>query len=68
VEDDGIGFEPESVDQQTHFGLSLMRERIEIVGGVLHIDSRAGEGTRILARLPSTIEHDKGGPHGGARP
>ncbi len=67
VEDNGIGFEPESVDQQTHFGLSLIRERIEIVGGVLHIDSRAGEGTRILARLPSTIDHDKGGPRGGAR-
>jgi signal transduction histidine kinase len=58
VEDDGIGFEPESVDQQTHFGLALIRERIEIAGGVLHIDSRAGEGTRILARLPWTIEHD----------
>jgi signal transduction histidine kinase len=56
VEDDGIGFEPHSVDQQTHFGLALMRERIEIVGGVLHIDSRDGEGTRILAKLPSTSE------------
>jgi signal transduction histidine kinase len=67
VEDDGIGFEPESVDRHTHFGLALMRERIEIAGGVLHVDSRAGEGTRILVRLPLTIEQDKGGPHGGTR-
>jgi signal transduction histidine kinase len=54
VEDDGIGFDPESVDQKTHFGLALMRERIEIAGGVLYVDSRIGEGTRIIARLPST--------------
>jgi signal transduction histidine kinase len=67
VEDDGIGFDLESVDQQIHFGLALLRERIEIAGGILHIDSRAGEGTRVLARLPSTIEQEKGGPHGGNR-
>jgi hypothetical protein len=29
VEDNGIGFDPDSVDQQVHFGLALMRERIE---------------------------------------
>ena len=54
VEDDGIGFDPESVDQKTHFGLALMRERIEIAGGVIYVDSRIGEGTRVIARLPST--------------
>lgn len=53
VEDDGIGFDPDSVDHQSHFGLALMRERIEIAGGVLYVDSRVGEGTRIIARLPS---------------
>jgi signal transduction histidine kinase len=53
VEDDGIGFDPQSVDQKTHFGLALMRERIEISGGVIYVDSRIGEGTRIIARLPS---------------
>ena len=56
VEDDGIGFDPDSVDQQTHFGLALMRERIEIAGGVLYVDSRFGEGTRVIAKLPSTHE------------
>jgi two-component system sensor histidine kinase DegS len=67
VEDDGIGFEPESVDQQVHFGLALMRERIEIAGGVLYVDSRLGEGTRIIAKLPSNQE-SKGGPPKETRP
>lgn len=53
VEDNGIGFDIDSVDRQHHFGLTLMRERIELAGGVLEIDSKTGEGTRMLARLPS---------------
>jgi signal transduction histidine kinase len=68
VEDDGIGFDPESVDQKTHFGLALMRERIEIAGGVLYVDSRLGEGTRIIAKLPSNDEQSKGGPPKETRP
>jgi len=68
VEDDGIGFDPESVDQKTHFGLALMRERIEVAGGVIYVDSRIGEGTRIIARLPSTEQERRGGPQKGARP
>ena len=68
VEDDGIGFEPDSVDQQAHFGLALMRERIEIAGGVLYVDSRIGEGTRIIARLPSSPELLKGGSPEETRP
>jgi signal transduction histidine kinase len=68
VEDDGIGFDSESVDQRTHFGLALMRERIEIAGRVLHVDSRLGEGTRIIAKLPSNQEQSKGGPPKETRP
>jgi signal transduction histidine kinase len=45
----------------------LMRERIEIAGGVLYVDSRLGEGTRIIAKLPSNRE-SKGGPPKETRP
>jgi len=54
VEDDGIGFDPDSINSHVHFGLALMRERVELVGGVLHIDSRRGHGTLIVAKLPAT--------------
>jgi signal transduction histidine kinase len=53
VEDNGQGFDPESVDADRHFGLLLIRERVELAGGVLNVRSRIGEGTRIIARLPS---------------
>jgi signal transduction histidine kinase len=53
VEDDGCGFTPGTVDQARNFGLALMRERVELAGGILQIDSSPGKGTRVLARLPS---------------
>jgi len=54
VEDDGIGFDPDSINTHVHFGLALMRERVELVGGVLRIDSRRGHGTLIVAKLPAS--------------
>jgi signal transduction histidine kinase len=54
VEDDGHGFIKSSVDSDSHFGLVMMRERVELIGGVLHIDSTP-QGTRIVARLPLEI-------------
>jgi signal transduction histidine kinase len=54
VEDDGIGFDPRS-SQQDHFGLLIMRERTEAAGGVFLIDSRLGEGTIVAARFPLEV-------------
>jgi signal transduction histidine kinase len=53
VEDNGRGFDPKSVDTERHFGLLLIRERIELAGGVLYIQSSVGGGTTIAARLPA---------------
>ncbi len=55
VEDDGCGFEPRLVDRQSHFGLVLIRERVELSGGVLQVDSTPGAGTRVIARLPAGV-------------
>lgn len=54
VEDDGIGFTPATVDADRHFGLALMRERVELGGGILWVDSVPGSGTRVVARLPAS--------------
>jgi signal transduction histidine kinase len=52
VEDNGMGFDPTTVDLTTHFGLQLMRERLELIGGVLRVESEPGVGTVLLARVP----------------
>lgn len=52
VDDDGCGFDLRSVDQATHFGLQIMRERTEVAGGEMAVDSRPGEGTHVVVRLP----------------
>jgi len=45
VRDDGIGFSQVGADG--HFGLPGMRERAQLVGGQLLIDSQPGQGTMI---------------------
>ncbi len=52
VEDDGQGFSLESVSGQDHFGLRIMRERAERLGGTFHITSAPGKGTQIRVHLP----------------
>ena len=54
IEDNGRGFDLMRLASGTtrNFGLQFMRERAELIGGQLQIESRQGEGTRILLRLP----------------
>jgi signal transduction histidine kinase len=52
VRDDGSGFEKWRVDTGTHFGLTIMAQRVEGAGGLLHIASEPGWGTQVVARMP----------------
>jgi signal transduction histidine kinase len=55
VRDDGVGFDPNSVNGLTgrgHFGLAGMRERVEMAGGRYRLLSSPGGGTAIRVRLP----------------
>jgi signal transduction histidine kinase len=56
VADDGDGFDPLTVDSRHHFGIQLMRERVELSGGVFQIDSQPANGTRVIARLPAAAQ------------
>jgi signal transduction histidine kinase len=48
IEDQGKGFTPIEVNiKGKNIGLSSMRERAEMIGGTLLIDSKPGEGTRV---------------------
>jgi len=50
VQDDGRGFAPDA--ETNGFGLVGMRERVELAGGDLRIESKPGEGTTVRARIP----------------
>jgi signal transduction histidine kinase len=53
IEDDGKGFEKNiSYDQSQHHGLVNMRERAEIMGGKLTIESDMERGTLIIVEAP----------------
>jgi two-component system NarL family sensor kinase len=57
VTDDGVGFEPDSqvaAIQKGHIGLQSIAERVEAVGGCLHISSSRDNGTRVTVELPRT--------------
>jgi signal transduction histidine kinase len=60
VRDDGIGFDTEAPGPDGHFGLSMMRERAVVAGGVYGLESTAGEGTTITVRFPATYLEDSG--------
>jgi signal transduction histidine kinase len=47
IADDGRGFDPQSVDLYNQFGLQGIRERTEMLGGDLEVDSKPGFGTSI---------------------
>jgi signal transduction histidine kinase len=50
ISDDGKGFDIEG--EFSGFGLAGMRERVELAGGELQIESRPGSGTRVSASMP----------------
>ena len=53
VEDDGRGFDPNAASQNEapSWGLKIMRERIESIGGKVQIESEPGHGTRVTFEI-----------------
>jgi signal transduction histidine kinase len=60
IADDGVGFDVEAVnksyDKRGSLGMVNLRERSELVNGLLHIDSAPGKGTRIRVFIPLSEE------------
>jgi len=54
VHDDGAGFDMSDASAaRGGLGLAGMRERVSLLGGKLVVESAAGEGTTVMATLPS---------------
>jgi len=58
ISDDGKGFDIEG--DFSGFGLAGMRERVELAGGELQIESMPGSGTRVSASMPIEAGGDSG--------
>ncbi len=72
IADDGVGFTPDLTSfpkpvrsDEGHFGLQIMRERAEQIGGTLEVRSAPGQGVRVLVTLPRLVsgkETENGAP------
>jgi signal transduction histidine kinase len=52
IEDDGVGFSPFPSVVENTLGLFGMRERVEMLGGRLTVESSPGKGTTVTAEVP----------------
>jgi signal transduction histidine kinase len=57
LSDDGLGFDVAQLStlrpgREGRYGLQGVRERLELVGGKLQVDSRLGQGTTLSATVP----------------
>ena len=51
IQDDGMGFDMKSDASFGHFGLVGMRERAQLAGGKLKIESEKGKGTKVVLTI-----------------
>lgn len=52
IQDNGVGLSPNGSTTRGGTGLRSMRERAELLGGVLEVGTGSGGGTNLLIRLP----------------
>jgi signal transduction histidine kinase len=60
IQDDGVGFDVAAVtrsyDQRGSLGIVNLRDRAELVNGLLNVQSAPGKGTRVQVYIPLTEE------------
>jgi signal transduction histidine kinase len=59
IQDDGIGFDPASLRSGVRQGLRNMQERARALEGELEVQSAPGKGTRVVLRMPYTVEEEE---------
>ncbi len=54
IRDNGVGFNQFDIsgDTDRHFGIKVMEERINLIGGTILIDSKINEGTCVTIKIP----------------
>jgi len=52
VADNGAGFDPSNIQYGSHYGLRFMKERVELLNGLLDVHSSIGSGTKLIVQVP----------------
>jgi two-component system NarL family sensor kinase len=63
VIDNGVGFDPDTAlrgDAQGGVGLASVRERVDLVGGTVNVESAIGRGTRLYVVVPIAQSEPEG--------
>jgi signal transduction histidine kinase len=60
ISDNGVGFIPEEVNTDQHFGLEILRERLEQVGGQVTLMTAEKSGTTVSVRVPIPVFNQTG--------
>lgn len=58
VDDNGKGFDVETLDEKSNLGLKVIRDRAEMLGGFMEVDSVSGQGTRVTFQIPAASNPD----------
>lgn len=53
VDDNGKGFDVDTLQERGSMGLKVIRERVEMLGGYFEIESVVGQGTRVTFQIPA---------------
>ena len=57
VKDNGVGFDVTELETKNHIGLRNIKSRLEAMcGGILHIESIVGVGTKITVEIPKEAD------------
>lgn len=54
VDDNGKGFKIESIGERGGMGLKVIKDRAEMLGGSLEVDSEIGQGAHVTFQIPAT--------------
>ena len=55
LRDNGVGFDTSAPGPEGHFGMAMMRERAQVGGGSIEVESAPGEGATITVRFPVAL-------------
>ena len=62
LRDNGVGFDTSAPGPEGHFGMAMMRERAQVGGGTIGVESAPGAGATITVRFPIALLQQEPAP------